>query len=144
MKVLRLSVSLPVLHAKCDGKKITFGSNLLSLQFFSVLILLNFRWPIAYFLSTILLSKLCKNVLHIFVENRGGSLWEPFSPELLKLSGTFLKQWALDLTSTNFIEKTYWPRWSYDVLITMKEIIVFSKTNSHFQSLLIFLQTKIV
>jgi hypothetical protein len=126
------------------GGKITFGSNLLSLQFCSVLILLIFRWPIAYFLSTILLSKLCKNVLHIFVENGGESLWEPFWPELLRLSGTFLKQWGLDITSTNFIEKTYWPRWSYDVLITMKQIIVFSKKNSHFRSLPIFLQTKII
>jgi hypothetical protein len=124
------------------GGKITFGSNLLSLQFCSVLILLIFRWPIAYFLSTILLSKLCKNVLHIFVENGGESLWEPFWPELLRLSGTFLKQWGLDITSTNFIEKTYWPRWSYDVLITMKQIIVFSKKIHIFEVFLFFFRQK--
>jgi len=124
------------------GKKNTFGSNLLSLQFCSVLILLIFRWPIAYFLSTMLLNKLCKNVLHIFVENGGGSLWKPFWPELLRLSGTFLKQWALDLTSTNFIEKTHWPRWSDDVLITMKEIIVFSKQIHIFKVFLFFFRQK--
>jgi len=142
MKVLRLSVSLPVLHAKCDGEKKYLWKQF---AFASILLCPNIvDLSLAYclFLSTMLLNKLCKNVLHIFVENGGGSLWKPFWPELLRLSGTFLKQWALDLTSTNFIEKTHWPRWSDDVLITMKEIIVFSKQIHIFKVFLFFFRQK--